>query len=374
MNVLHVVAGNLFGGVETLFVTLARCRHVCPEMEPHFAVCYDGRLSRELDEAGVPVHRLGPVRISRPWTVWKARAALRRVIARHGPDRLICHSSWPHAVFGPVARRAGVPLIQWVHGPVNGRSWLDRLAQRTPPDLVISNSRFTERQARRLFPNAPGRCLYYPVEMDTQPQDPDTAAARRRALDTPPNAVVIIQVSRMERWKGHELHLRALARVPKDLNWRCWMVGGAQRPDEAVYRQSLERLAADLHLSDRVTFLGERRDVPDLLRAADIHCQPNLGPEPFGITFIEALARGLPMVTTALGGAEEIVDDNCGRLVPPGDEAGLARALTDLVADPDLRRRLGEAAPARARQLCDPQAQVGALFGTLVPVARRGAA
>ena len=60
-------------------------------------------------------------------------------------------------------------------------------------------------------------------------------------------------------------------------------------------------------------------DVPRLLAAADIHCQPNISPEPFGIAFIEALAAGLPVVTSAIGGAIEIVDDTCGRLVPASD-------------------------------------------------------
>ena len=74
MRVLHVSSGNLFGGVEALLVALARERGLRPEMEPHFALCFVGRLSETLDEIGVPVHRLGGVRVSRPWTVW-ARGA-----------------------------------------------------------------------------------------------------------------------------------------------------------------------------------------------------------------------------------------------------------------------------------------------------------
>jgi glycosyltransferase involved in cell wall biosynthesis len=196
---------------------------------------------------------------------------------------------------------------------------------------------------------------------------PEAAAALRRTHGAPAGAVVIIHVSRLEAGKGHEPHLRALARLPRIPTWRCWIVGGAQRPAERTFERDLRRLAAELDVADRVAFLGERRDVPDLLRAADIYCQPNTGPEGFGITFVEALAAGLPVVTTAFGGAEEIVDDTCGRLVPPGDEAGLVRVLTDLVADPDLRRRLGGAAPARARQLCDPQAQLRAVYALLIP-------
>ena len=69
-------------------------------------------------------------------------------------------------------------------------------------------------------------------------------------------------------------------------------------------------------------FLGERRDVAACMRAADIHCQPNTAPEPFGLAFVEALYAGLPVVTTALGGALEILTDACGVLVPAGRRIG----------------------------------------------------
>ena len=100
-------------------------------------------------------------------------------------------------------------------------------------------------------------------------------------------------------------------------------------------------------------FLGEREDVARLLAAADIYCQPNTGPEPFGISVVEALAAGIPVVTTRLGAAPEIVDDSCGRLVDAGDTAALTSTLSALAADADVRRRLGRAGVARAAQFSD---------------------
>jgi glycosyltransferase involved in cell wall biosynthesis len=123
-----------------------------------------------------------------------------------------------------------------------------------------------------------------------------------------------------------------------------------------------------------VRFLGERRDVAACMRAADIHCQPNTGPEPFGLAFVEALYAGLPVVTTALGGALEIVTDACGVLVPAGDAAALTRALRRLILDPDARRRLGSAGPSRARELCDPSRQLAALAGLVDGISTRGVA
>jgi glycosyltransferase involved in cell wall biosynthesis len=160
--------------------------------------------------------------------------------------------------------------------------------------------------------------------------------------------------------------LAALRDLP---DWVCWQVGGAQRPVDTAYVDSLQALASRLRLDDRVRFVGERTDVPRLLAAADIHCQPNTSPEPFGIAFIEALAAGLPVVTSAIGGAIEIVDDSCGRLVPANDPIALSAALRDLAADPAERARLGEAGRVRAHQLCNPTGQIKRLHTTLVDMA-----
>ncbi len=102
-----------------------------------------------------------------------------------------------------------------------------------------------------------------------------------------------------------------------------------------------------------------------MLSAADIFCQPNLEPEPFGIGFVEALYAGLPVVTTAMGGALEIVDSTCGILLPPNSSAALASALQQLLIDPQTRRRLAGSAPPRAHRLCDPKKQMMALESLL---------
>jgi glycosyltransferase involved in cell wall biosynthesis len=167
----------------------------------------------------------------------------------------------------------------------------------------------------------------------------------------------------MEPWKGHELLLDALAELGDTPGWVCWIAGGAQRPHEHQYLEGLRRKTDRLGLADRVRFLGQRPDVPRLMAAADLHCQPNTGPEPFGIAFVEALYAGLPVVTTALGGALEIVTERCGVLVPPADGKSLAAALARLIREEELRKRLGDAGPEQARNLCDPVRQLAGLHG-----------
>jgi glycosyltransferase involved in cell wall biosynthesis len=129
----------------------------------------------------------------------------------------------------------------------------------------------------------------------------------------------------------------------------------------------------ELGLEGRVRFLGHRTDVARVLAAADVHCQPNTGPEPFGVAFVEALYAGLPVATTALGGALEIVDESCGVLTPPGDAGALADALGRLTRDVGVRAGLGAAGPSRAAALCDPARQLTRLHELLGRVARREA-
>lgn len=366
VRVLHVGSGNMFGGVEMVLLNMARFRQLCPELQPQFALSFEGRLSEELTAIGVPVHLLGKVRISRPWTAWRAARRLQQLLRSQPFDMVICHMPWPLAVFGRTVRTCGPRLAFWAHGAPSGRNWLELLARRITPDLAIANSRFTETGLPKLYPGVPHGVVYPPVPEDRLDTPEQRRASLRADLDVADDTIVIIQVSRLEACKGHFLHLEALARLKHThANWVCWMVGGPQRAEEQRYLAQLQKAAVDMGIGAQVRFLGQRRDVRDLLSAADIFCQPNHTPDSFGISFVEALQCGRPVVTTAMGGALEIVDDNCGILVPPARPDLLANALQRLIASPELRRRLGRSGPIRARQLCDPAARLRQLCGLI---------
>jgi glycosyltransferase involved in cell wall biosynthesis len=290
------------------------------------------------------------------------------VLARTRFEIAICHSAWSQAIFGPVVRQAGLPLVFWLHDVATGRHWLERWARLTPPDVVVCNSDFTARSAVSMYPGVRTEVLRPPLGTVAAGAVRHRAEVRRR-LSADADVVVIAQVARLERLKGHELHLEALGMLKEMApRWQCWIIGGVQRPQEATYLRVLQRKAADLGIAKSVTFLGERADVAALLRAADIQCQPNTRPDAFGIAFVEGLAAGLPVVTTALGGALEVLDDSCGFLVRPGDPRALASVLRRLIADPTLRATIGAAGPARARRLCDPATQMERLDFILASV------
>jgi glycosyltransferase involved in cell wall biosynthesis len=237
--------------------------------------------------------------------------------------------------------------------------------------MVICNSRYTRSTVAEMYPHTRAEVVYNPlVTSESSLSHDERRKTARAALKTPEDVVVIVQVSRMEPWKGHALHLKALESLKDCPGWICWQVGGAQTASERRYLEKLKRLADGLGLAERVRFLGQRADVLALLAAADIHCQPNTGPEPFGNSFVEALAARLPVVTTATGGALEIVDDSCGLLVPNGDVRALAEALRKLIQDRALRLELGARGPARARKLCDVTTQMRRLHQCFIQVCR----
>ena len=283
MRLLHACAGNLFGGVEAMLVTEARFAETEPGLEQHFAVGFGGALDEALRGAGAPVHRYDGPRLSRPWTVLKARRQFARILDRVAPDVVVAHSNWPMVVLGPTARRRGFPLAFWLHDGFQAGHFLDRIASRTRPDFAIANSRFNgERSLPGQFPGVPWDVIY-PASSPPPPGDREAdRRAVRREVGSPMGSVVIVQTSRLERWKGHSQLLAAAAEVRAEAPWEIWFAGGVQRPHERAFRDELEAQAASSGLADRVRFLGQRSDIPRVLASADFHCQANLEPRPSG--------------------------------------------------------------------------------------------
>jgi glycosyltransferase involved in cell wall biosynthesis len=374
MRLLHVVAGKLFGGIEAVLVTLARHGGGPAGPEHRFAVCFDGRLVERLEAAGAAPIRLGAVRLSRPWQVLRARAALRAAVRTIRPDFVVFHDPWGVATLAAgVPRGEAVPVL-WAHAPLTGKHWLERLALRRLPPRLLANSEFTARATRAALPGARVDVVRCPVPPPLA-SDPAGAAALRASLGVPPGAFVVAMVGRPEPLKGHALLVRALERLRTDPRWACVVVGGPQSPAEAAHFESIRRLAAGAGLSERIRLLGFRDDVAELLRAADVLCQPNVAPDSLGLSVVEALWCGVPVVATDMGGPAEIVTPDCGVLVPP-DPAALAQALLALIAEPQRLRAMRAAAPGRAAELCAPDRQLRALAAALAACApaREGAA
>lgn len=330
-----------------MLVTLAECDGDRVE----FGVAADGRLLSELRERGARVHFLGDVRLSHPTSILRARHLLRSIVDAGPRTSVVCHAPWAHALFAGVARAAGLPVVLWQHDKANGDSLVERACRAARADLVICNSNWTARTAAALQPQAPCRTIYCPVPTVAIADEERTRI--RQSLDARGDDVVVLSASRLEPWKGHVDLVRALARLGSR-PWTLWMAGGVHRAHERAHLSAIEAEIRNLGVESRVRLLGERRDVRSLLAGADLLAQANVGPEPFGVIFAEALLAGVPVVTTNMGGAPEIVAPSCGRLVPPGDLNALTAALDELISDRSCREALGAAGPEHAASRCDP--------------------
>jgi glycosyltransferase involved in cell wall biosynthesis len=354
MTILHVANGRLFGGIERMLTTLAECAG--PTLE--FLVATDGRLLSELRDRHARVHFFGDVRLSHPSSVLRGRHHFRSLLRRGSYAAVICHAPWSHAIFAGVARGCGVPAILWQHDRATGTPLIERACRAARADLVICNSRWTATTASLLQPHVPHRVIYCPVGASKRTRE--SRVEIRSELGARADDVVILTASRMEPWKGHLQLVRAVGTL-KDHRSMLWIAGGAERAHERAHAASVVDEVRKLGLESRTRFLGERRDVDRLMAGADVLVQSNIEPEPFGIIFAEALRAGVPVLTTNMGGAPEIVDDSCGRLVRPHDPAALVKALHSLVSDRTLRDALGAAGPGRAAMLCDPRRVVAQL-------------
>ena len=323
-------------------------------------LCYDGRLVNELRAAGARTHLIGAARRSRPWLTSVAQWRLRRVLRESAIDLVVHHSLWPAALFGRTCARSGVRSVLWIHGRFDPSHWTARLAMRARPERVVAVSIDTLSQVRSWQPNLPARTIYAPFPR-VMGATGATRAEIRRELATPEDHKVIIQVSRIEEGKGHAVHLTALGDLMDRGDWTAWIVGGAQRPAEQALMDRLRSMVRGLGIEQRVRFVGERSDVADVLRAADIFCQPNTHPEGLGLVFLEAACCNLPVVTSAIGGIVEILDDRCAVLLPPRGTAEVAAALRRLIESDSLRRTLGQSGQHRVRALCDPAIQMAKL-------------
>jgi glycosyltransferase involved in cell wall biosynthesis len=200
--------------------------------------------------------------------------------------------------------------------------------------------------------------------------EPDLRDALRLELGAASGDAVVLIAARFERWKGHDVLVRAAAQLSSEHPWRIWIAGAAQTAAEQRYASEVASAVAALppQLRQRVTLLGERSDVPTLMRLADIYCQPNFKGEPFGMAIAEAMRSHLPSVISGGGGAVELLDESCGIGVTPGDTAAVASALHALIGDEQLRTAMGDAAASRAARLTDPASRVQDLADVVLGV------
>lgn len=183
--------------------------------------------------------------------------------------------------------------------------------------------------------------------IDTARFAPPVAAACASGGDLP---VLVGTVGHLAPIKGHDVFVRAAALVAARRRGVHFVVIGEDKSPQMGHRKFLEGLVAELGLSGSVRMPGWRDDIPGLLSSLTLFVSAARS-EPFGLSIVEAMAAGLPVVAAASEGASEIIEDGLsGKLVPVGDPESLAAAIDDLLGDPVERSRLGRNALLAARE------------------------
>lgn len=297
----------------------------------------EGPLGDWLRERGVPFECLGASDGARPDLVLRLAARLRRMQA----DVVHCHNCKPMLYGGLAALLAPrARVVMTKHGPAHwtggavaevGRFLMRRAAAVT----AVTEELAPELYAGRWAP--PGRLQAIRNGVDTEEfrPVPDPAPLRAR-LGLDPAHPLIGMVQRLSPEKDPANLLEAFRIISREVpDARLVVIGdGPLRPE-------LEQQAADAGITGRVLFLGERPDVPRILPALDVFCLPSRR-EGISLSLLEAMACGLPVVATAVGGTPGVVaEGRSGLLVPAGRPDLLARALLQVLADPSRARAMG---------------------------------
>ena len=304
-----------------------------PEVEP---------LARRAAELGVPVRRIPPLPLGR--TGARRVPGMARLLRRERPAVFHAHMSSPVACkWGLTAAvLARVPAVLGTvqvgaYEPDRSSYWqLRALARRVDRYLAVSGEIATELVDDLGWPAEKVEVVYNAVDVDRAAATaPPALRAQLGGSETRP---LVLTPARLDAQKGHDTLLEAIAEVPDAL----FLLAG-----DGPERARLEARATELGVAERVRFLGRREDVPELMAACDLFALPSLY-EGSSLAVLEAMAAGIPVVSSAIGGTEELIEDGLsGLLVAPGDAPALAAALRRLLSDPRLRGDFATRARAR---------------------------
>ncbi|MBA3591917.1 glycosyltransferase family 4 protein [Methylibium sp.] len=294
-----------------------------------------------------------------------------RRLVQHGARYDVVHANF--FMSGLVGMRLkevfGLPLVMTFHALGLVRREHQKAADAFPPARIAIEKRIVRRADRviaecpqdeadlvRLYGAHPHAISTVPCGVDLTEFSPGSKAAARRALGLSDDEFVVLQLGRLVPRKGIDNVIRSIALLPPEVPARLLVVGGESRePDERKTPEiaRLRGVAEECGVADRVTFTGQRRrdELAHYYVAADVFVTTPWY-EPFGITPLEAMACGTPVVGSAVGGIQHSVADGVtGYLVSPKNPQALAERLVHLHANPALAQALGRAGIRRVRSL-----------------------
>ena len=336
MRVLQVIDSLRLGGAEVLVRDLAP-RLLARGVGCEVAVLFQSSspLEASLKAAGVSLHSTGVTNVYSPHQVRPLAKLMQSYDIVH--VHLFPAQLW--AVLGMSHRGTRVPLVTTEHATTNSRRrwWLRPLDVWMYPhyECIACNSEATAAELVNWCPSISSKIRMIPNGVPLEAFE----TAQPAELPSVPRGVSrLVFVGRFELPKDHQTILRALAEVP---HAHLLLVG------DGPLRRRFEELALCLGVADRVTFLGHRSDVPQVLKASDIYIHSTTS-DGFGIAACEAMAAGLPVIASDVPGLAQVVE-GAGALFAVGDDRALAREIKALLASPERHRQMSQASRERAR-------------------------
>ncbi|MEZ6064835.1 MAG: glycosyltransferase [Planctomycetaceae bacterium] len=325
-KVCHVSMTLQTGGLERLLVDFGRFRNA-EQVDPMFvSLAGLGLPAIDLRERGFHVESLD---IGKQGKV-NAIRRLSQLYREHGVDLVHTHNTYPHFYGAIAAKLSGIPaVINTQHGRGAGDNWKAHMQFRMAncwTARIVGVSEDAARICRRQDPRAAQRIIHLWNGIDLS----------RFTWHGPADKPVAISVARLSQIKDFPTLLRGVAKVITQVpDFRLRIVG------DGPERLRLERLTDELSLRGHVEFLGERNDVPELLRDAGFFVSSTKS-EGVSLTLLEAMAVGLPVLTTSVGGNPEVVaDGETGRLVEPLNPDAIAAGMLEMLRDRDEWPLLG---------------------------------
>ena len=363
MRVLYVNHTSRISGGELSLITLLKA---LPSNLQATVACPEGPLAHRLRGQGVDVApirgtdgslRLHPTRTPRALLeMGRASLQVRKLAAATRADLIHANSIRAGIIATGAASSRTWPTIVHVRDCLpSGRASALSLRAISRADVLIANSAYTRSTLNPGLTDA--RVVHNAVDLTRFEQVQLTPAEARLRLGLSKSRPVLAVIAQITPWKGQDDAIRIAGElIGAHPSLQLLLVGSpkftsdATRYDNTAYFESLRQEVVKLGLTDSVHFLGERDDVPEILRAVDLLLVPSWE-EPFGRTVIEAMASGVPVAATDVGGPPEILgDDRCGLVLPPRQPQVWAKEIEMLLSDPARLTAMGERGKDAARR------------------------
>lgn len=330
MKVLHMLSAGGTGGIETLcreYTSFSKNDNV------YIFLWSGGYNAKKIKDAGAKIYDLNASKkhILKDWKI------IKKICIEEKPDIVIAHHADPYLhIFLMLFKKIfpSIRTVAYAHGNAeemchahrNGRHFFKKniiKQSMNSTDMVIAISESVKNSLTKYFGTSPEHIavIYNGVDINKYTCSYKTFS----------NCIKLIYIGRLIKEKGVQVTLKALSLLPPDLNYEFTVIG------DGIYKTELEKLCESLGLNDKVTFIGNRHDIPALLSSADIFIHMPVWEEGFGITVVEAMAAGLICIVNDRGAMPEIITDGKdGYIIPRDNYYELAKKIKEITCNGNI--------------------------------------